>query len=170
MLFGIDIHVDEGECVSLLGRNGAGKTTTMRSIVGATVPTVSGGSIEFNGADLLAKPVHDRAKSGIGYVPEDRRCFPGLSVEENIRVAINHAEDPMDLEDALDQFPELKEMRGKNARNISGGEQQMLSIARALATNPDLMLLDEPARGSLRSSFAGSRKSSNGSTTMASPS
>ena len=147
VLFGIDLDVEEGECVSLLGRNGAGKTTTMRSIVGAKVPNVTSGAIEFRGEDLLAKRVHERAKSGIGYVPEDRRCFPNLSVEENIQVAINHSTDPLDLDDVLEQFPELKEMRKKHARNMSGGEQQMLSIARALATNPKLMLLDEPSEG-----------------------
>lgn len=147
VLFGIDIDVDEGECVSLLGRNGAGKTTTMRSIVGAKVPHVQGGSIELNGQDLLEKRVHERAKSGIGYVPEGRRCFPSLSVEQNIQIAISHANDPLGLGEVLDQFPELEEMREKHARNMSGGEQQMLAIARALATNPDLMLLDEPSEG-----------------------
>ncbi|MFB6122727.1 MAG: ABC transporter ATP-binding protein [Haloferacaceae archaeon] len=147
VLFGVDLHVDRGELVSLLGRNGAGKSTTMRAVVGAKTPRVLGGDVRFDGDSLLGSPAYDVAGRGISFVPEGRRCFPRLSVEENIRVPINHADDPMDLEAVLDYFPELDEMRAKHARNMSGGEQQMLAIARALAANPRLMLLDEPFEG-----------------------
>ncbi len=147
VLFGLDLSVNAGERVSLLGRNGAGKTTTMRSIVGADVPHVQNGSITFDGTELVGKPPYEISGLGISFVPEDRQCFPQLSVEENVRVAINHAPDPRDLEDVLSQFPEIEEMRDKHAANMSGGEQQMLAIARALAANPDLMLLDEPSEG-----------------------
>jgi branched-chain amino acid transport system ATP-binding protein len=147
VLFGVDMTVHQGERVSLLGRNGAGKTTTMRSIVGADVPEVQGGSITFEGRDLVGEPAYDISNRGIAFVPEDRECFPRLSAEENIQVAINHAPDPKDLESVLSLFPEIEEMRTKHAANMSGGEQQMLAIARALAANPDLMLLDEPSEG-----------------------
>lgn len=147
VLFGVNLSVEEGELVSLLGRNGAGKTTTLRSIVGARVPWIRGGTISFKGEKLIGKPAYRIAEMGISYVPEDRRCFPRLSVVENIRLAIRHSRNPMDLEEALSFFPEISEMRNKHARNMSGGEQQMLAIARALASNPTLMLLDEPFEG-----------------------
>jgi branched-chain amino acid transport system ATP-binding protein len=147
VLFGVDVEVEAGQLVSLLGRNGAGKTTTLRAIAGADEPTVLGGTITFDGDSLLGKPPYSIAKGGISFVPEDRRCFPRLSVVENVRLAINSATDPKDLEAVLDFFPELSDMRQKHARNMSGGEQQMLAIARALAANPRLMLLDEPFEG-----------------------
>jgi len=147
VLFGVDLTVEAGELVSLLGRNGAGKTTTLRAIAGAAEPAVIGGTIRFDGESLTGKPPYDIAGRGLSFVPEDRRCFPRLSVVENVRLAVNHAEDPKDLETVLEFFPELSDMRGKHARNMSGGEQQMLAIARALAANPRLMLLDEPFEG-----------------------
>jgi len=147
VLFGVDLDVEAGELVSLLGRNGAGKTTTLRGIAGAAEPTILGGTIRFDGERLNGDPPYRIAQRGISFVPEDRRCFPRLSVVENIRLAINHAEGPKDLETVLDFFPALAEMRDKHARNMSGGEQQMLAIARALAANPRLMLLDEPFEG-----------------------
>jgi branched-chain amino acid transport system ATP-binding protein len=147
VLFGVDLTVEAGELVSLLGRNGAGKTTTLRAIAGAAEPAVLGGTIRFDGESLLGRPPYDIAGCGLSFVPEDRRCFPRLSVVENVRLAINHAAEPKDLETVLDFFPELSDMRGKHARNMSGGEQQMLAIARALAANPRLMLLDEPFEG-----------------------
>jgi len=147
VLFGVDLDVYPGERVSLLGRNGAGKSTTMRSIVGANVPNILGGSVTFRGEELVGKPPYEISNMGISFVPEDRRCFPQLSVEENIQVSINHAPDPRGLEEVLGQFPELENMRLKNASAMSGGEQQMLAIARGLAANPDLMLLDEPSEG-----------------------
>jgi branched-chain amino acid transport system ATP-binding protein len=147
VLFGVDLSVEAGELVSLLGRNGAGKTTTLRAVAGADVPQVLGGRIDFDGESLLRRPAHAIAGRGISFVPEERRCFPRLSVTENVRLAINHAADPKPLEAIMDYFPELADMRGKEARNTSGGEQQMLAIARALAANPRLMLLDEPFEG-----------------------
>jgi branched-chain amino acid transport system ATP-binding protein len=147
VLFGVDLAVEAGELVSLLGRNGAGKTTTLRAVAGAAEPAVLGGTIRFDAESLIGEPPYGIAGRGISFVPEDRRCFPRLSVVENVRLAINHAGDPKDLETVLDFFPELSDMRNKHARNMSGGEQQMLAIARALAANPRLMLLDEPFEG-----------------------
>jgi len=147
VLFGVDLAVERGELVSLLGRNGAGKTTTLRAIAGADVPAVLGGAVRFDGASLLGEPAHRIAGRGLSFVPEDRRCFPRLSVEENVRLAVNHATDPAPLSTVFEFFPELAEMREKRARDMSGGEQQMLAIARALAANPRLVLLDEPFEG-----------------------
>ncbi|MFD1647202.1 ABC transporter ATP-binding protein [Haloarchaeobius litoreus] len=147
VLFDVDLAIDEGELVSLLGRNGAGKTTTMHAIMGADEPAVLGGDVRYRGESIVGWPSHRRANAGIAIVPEKRRCFPRLSVVENVRLAINHAENPLGLDEALAFFPELDDMRRKEARNMSGGEQQMLAIARALAANPDLMLLDEPFEG-----------------------
>jgi branched-chain amino acid transport system ATP-binding protein len=147
VLYGVDLAVERGHLVSLLGRNGAGKTTTLRAIAGASVPRVLGGEIRFDGESLLGKAPHAIAGRGISFVPEQRRCFPRLSVEENVRLAINHATDPKEMAAVFEFFPELADMRGKHARNMSGGEQQMLAIARSLAANPRLMLLDEPFEG-----------------------
>jgi branched-chain amino acid transport system ATP-binding protein len=147
VLFDVDVDVREGELVSLLGRNGAGKSTTLRALMGADEPTVLDGDVRYRGTSIRDWQPYKRANAGIALVPEKRRCFPRLSVVENVRLAINHADDPMALDDVLALFPELDDMRQKHARNMSGGEQQMLAIARALAANPDLMLLDEPFEG-----------------------
>ncbi|WP_440988675.1 ABC transporter ATP-binding protein [Haloarchaeobius baliensis] len=147
VLFDVDFAIGEGELVSLLGRNGAGKTTTMHAIMGADEPAVLGGDVRYRGESIVGWPSHRRANAGIAIVPEKRRCFPRLTVAENVRLAINHATDPLGLDETLAFFPEIADMRGKEARNMSGGEQQMLAIARALAANPDLMLLDEPFEG-----------------------
>jgi branched-chain amino acid transport system ATP-binding protein len=147
VLFGVDLAVGDDELVSLLGRNGAGKTTTLRAVAGAAVPRVLGGDVRLDGESLVGRPAYEIAGEGVAFVPEDRRCFPRLSIAENVRVAINHARDPLGLEEVLEFFPELAEMREKAARNTSGGEQQMIAIARALAANPRVMLLDEPFEG-----------------------
>ncbi|MDQ2054533.1 ABC transporter ATP-binding protein [Halobellus sp. H-GB7] len=147
VLFGVDLSVDENEVVSLLGRNGAGKTTTMHALVGADVPRVFGGSMTFNGEDLRAYRNYQISDLGLSLVPEGRRCFRDLTVKENLRLAANHAGDPLPVEEVLDQFPELDDMRDRPSKNMSGGEQQMLAIARSLVTNPKLMLLDEPCEG-----------------------
>ncbi|ARS89541.1 ABC transporter ATP-binding protein [Natrarchaeobaculum aegyptiacum] len=147
VLFGIDLEIEAGETVSLLGRNGAGKTTTMRSIVGAEMPTVFHGSIRFRGEELLERKSHEIAGMGLSYVPEARRCFPRLTVEENIHVAATAADDPLPEAEMYDVFPDLADIRDRAAKNLSGGQQQMLAIARALVANPDLMLLDEPCEG-----------------------
>ena len=147
VLFDLDLSVEEGEVVSLLGRNGAGKTTTLRTVVGVTPPKVLDGDIRYEGSSLAELRPYERARQGLSLVPEERRLWPNLTVEENIRVAMNHAADPKEMEAVLSYFPALKEMIDKKARNMSGGEQQMLAIARGLATNPRLILLDEPSEG-----------------------
>jgi branched-chain amino acid transport system ATP-binding protein len=147
VLFDVDLAVGEGEAVSLLGRNGAGKTTTMRSIVGADMPRVFGGSIAFRGENLLVRKSHEIAELGLSYVPEERRCFPRLTVEENVHVAATAASDPLPETEMFELFPELDEIRDRAAKNLSGGQQQMVAIARALVADPDLIVLDEPCEG-----------------------
>lgn len=147
VLSGVDVHVDEGELVALLGRNGAGKTTTLRAAMGADEPQVLSGTIRFRGESVIGEPSYVISQRGISFVPEERRCFPRLSVTENIQLAIIHAQQPLDFESVLSVFPELAERREQAARTLSGGEQQMLAIARSFAANPDLLLLDEPFEG-----------------------
>jgi branched-chain amino acid transport system ATP-binding protein len=147
VLFGVDLSVGHDEVVSVLGRNGAGKTTTIRAIVGASVPQVFGGSITFDGHDLTGLARHRIPDLGLSVVPEERRCFGDLTVAENLRLAANHASDPLPIEDVFEQFPELDDKRDLRAKNMSGGEQQMLAIARSLVTNPRMILLDEPCEG-----------------------
>lgn len=152
-LHGIDLVVDEGEVVCIVGRNGAGKTSTLRSIVQDLI-TVTGGSVRFGGEDLAGLAPHEVVRRGIGYVPEDRRVFASLTVTENLTVPRSFAAGagagaadywtPTRVEEL---FPPLAEFRGRLAGNLSGGQQQMLSIARSLLTNPRLLLLDEPHEG-----------------------
>jgi branched-chain amino acid transport system ATP-binding protein len=147
VLQGVTLEVKDGTVVALLGRNGMGKTTTIRSVMGLTPPRK--GSIRFNGAELVGMPPNQIARTGIGLVPQGRMIFPSLSVTENLTMAARTGdkEDPWTLERVYEIFPRLKE-RGKNKGNLlSGGEQQMLTIARALMTNPDLIMLDEPSEG-----------------------
>ena len=153
-LHGIDLVVDEGEVVCIVGRNGAGKTSTLRSIVQDLI-TVTGGSVRFGGEELAGLAPHEVVRRGIGYVPEDRRVFASLTVAENLIVPRSFAGGggagagagywtPARVEEL---FPPLAEFRGRIAGNLSGGQQQMLSIARSLLTNPRLLLLDEPHEG-----------------------
>jgi branched-chain amino acid transport system ATP-binding protein len=147
VLHGVTMEVKDGSVVALLGRNGMGKTTTIRSIIGLTAPRK--GSITFNGKELVGLAPEKISRVGIGLVPQGRMIFPSLSVTENLTMAARTGEkqDPWTLDKVYDTFPRLKE-RGKNKGNLlSGGEQQMLTIARALMTNPDLIMLDEPSEG-----------------------
>ena len=141
-LFGVDLAVAEGEVVALMGRNGMGKTTTIRTICGL-LPF--GGTIRFAGQDTAPLPAHKVARLGIGLVPEGRRCFPNLSVEENLLAAARPG--PWTLPRAFALFPRLAERRAQMAATLSGGEQQMVAIARALLTNPRLLILDEATEG-----------------------
>lgn len=148
VLFGISLDVNEGEIVSLVGRNGVGKTTTMRSIIGLTRP--SKGSIMFEGQEIAGLPAHKISRLGIGFVPEERRIFPDLTVWENLDIARRPAAAGTvgwDEERVFALFPDLKEIPTRLGGVLSGGQQQMLTIARSLMGNPRLLLLDEPSEG-----------------------
>lgn len=146
ILFGISLNVEKGEAVCLLGRNGAGKTTTFRSIIGLTPPKT--GSITFQGQEIVGKPPYRIAQLGIGFVPDDRRIFPDLTVRQNILVARRGKEGAAwNLDSIYALFPKLKDLEAHMGNQLSGGEQQMLTVARTLMTNPQLVLLDEPGEG-----------------------
>jgi branched-chain amino acid transport system ATP-binding protein len=144
ILHGVDLEVEEGKITALLGRNGAGKTTTLRSLVGLTPPRR--GRITIFGADTTHWPSYRIAASGVGYVPEGRRIFANLSVEENLKVP-RERPGPWTIERIYALFPRLGERRSNRGRQLSGGEQEMLSIGRALLLNPKLLILDEPSQG-----------------------
>jgi len=149
ILFDLSITVEAGEVVCLLGRNGAGKTTTVRSVAGLTPPRT--GAIILRGRDIVGLPPFRIARLGIGFVPEDRRVFPNLTVHENLEVARrtwgNGSASGWSEESVFDLFPILRERRRQAGGTLSGGEQQMLTIARTLMGNPDILLLDEPSEG-----------------------
>ena len=148
VLHGVDLSVSPGECVSLMGRNGMGKTTTIRSILGLTPPR--GGSVAINGRDMTGGKPHRIARQGIGLVPEGRGIFPTLSVRENLVMAARPGRDgrcDWTLDRVLVLFPQLEERITNMGNQLSGGEQQMLSIGRALMTNPSLLVLDEAMEG-----------------------
>jgi len=144
VLQGISLEVEQGSVVSLLGRNGVGKTTTLRTIVGILTPTQ--GSIIYNGEDITGFPPHEVYKRDIGIVVEERDVFPDLTVEENLKAPIV-ADTGRSIEELYDLFPRLEERRATAGSYLSGGEQQMLALARALRGDPDLLLLDEPTEG-----------------------
>ncbi|MFV3291153.1 ABC transporter ATP-binding protein [Pseudomonas sp. NY11955] len=144
VLEGVSLKVETGELVTLLGRNGAGKTTTLRSILGIVRPRQ--GQISFNGQQLVGREIFDIARLGIALVPEHRGIFRQLSVEENLKIAVRKAS-RWQLEDVYSMFPRLKERRRNGGFALSGGEQQMLAIARALLNGPKLLILDEPTEG-----------------------
>lgn len=149
ILYDLSLSVREGEVISILGRNGVGKTTTLRSIMGLTPPR--SGAIHFKGKDITAQPPHETLVDGIALVPEERVIFPHLTVEENLRVprARENSEPNrrVSMADVYEIFPRLEERKNQTGHSLSGGEQQMLSIARSLMTNPDLLMLDEPSEG-----------------------
>lgn len=145
ILFGVALEVKENEIVALLGRNGVGKTTTLRSIMGLTPPKQ--GKILLNGKNITNEPIYKRSKIGIGYVPEDRGLFPGLTVYENLALAADGANTAGDYKNALRYFPELKKYLKNKAGRLSGGEQQMLAVGRALIGEKHLLILDEPSQG-----------------------
>ncbi|WP_435318376.1 ABC transporter ATP-binding protein [Haloarchaeobius sp. TZWSO28] len=150
VLSGVTLDVEEGEVVSLVGRNGVGKTTTLRSVVGVVDPVK--GSIHYQGEDITGASSEDVARKGIGFVPEERRVFPGLTVTENLRMGnfggsdTSHRRSVEDIWE-LDAFENLRERKNSRGADLSGGEQQMLSIARAMVAGADLLLLDEPTEG-----------------------
>ncbi len=144
ILHGVSLDVEEGRITTLLGRNGAGKTTTLRTLMGLT-PARSG-SVTVFGADTTRWQTHRIAATGVGYVPEGRRIFANLSVEENLKVPLERP-GPWTIKRIYELFPRLSERRQSRGRQLSGGEQEMLSIARALLLNPRLLILDEPSQG-----------------------
>ncbi len=146
ILQGIDLEVNVGEIVCLLGRNGAGKSTTLKSIMGYNHPRR--GSIHFLDQDITNQVVFKNVRLGLGYVPEDRRIFSDLSVQENFEVSFNEAtETHWSIEDLFTTFPLLDKFRNRKGGELSGGEQQMVAIARSLACQPKMLLLDEPCEG-----------------------
>jgi branched-chain amino acid transport system ATP-binding protein len=148
ILFDVSLSIDKGEVVSLLGRNGAGKSTTFRSIIGLTPPR--SGEVIFRGERVSGLRAFRICRKGIGFVPEDRRCFPDLTVRENLEVAIRREKEtaaPWTIEKIYALFPRLQERERNLGSQLSGGEQQMLTIARTLMTNPEVLLLDEPSEG-----------------------
>jgi branched-chain amino acid transport system ATP-binding protein len=145
-VYGVDLEVHEGEVVALLGRNGAGKSTTLKSIIGMLAP--SGGSVTFAGQRIDGRPPYQVARLGVAYVPEERRVFTNLTVDENLRLAAMRAgTGRWDRPTIYQLFPRLGERSEQRSGTLSGGEQQMLAIGRALAANPRIILLDEPLEG-----------------------
>ncbi len=148
VLFGLSLQVQAGEVVTLIGRNGMGKTTTVKSIMGLLKP--KGGQITMAGQDLVGQPAFKVARTGLGLVPEGRQIFPNLTVRENLVATAGNrhgAQDVWDLERVYQMFPRLQERERNLGSNLSGGEQQMLAVGRALMTNPKLLILDEATEG-----------------------
>ena len=145
ILQGVDLDVPDGRIIAVLGRNGVGKTTTMKTIMGLV--SASAGMVMLDGRDIAGWPPHRVARAGVAYVPEGRLIFPDLSVIENIKVAERVPARAWTLERLLDLFPSLRERARNRGANLSGGEQQMLAIARALISDPKVLLLDEPSQG-----------------------
>lgn len=147
ILHGVTLEVQAGQIACLIGRNGVGKSTTLKSVMGVVRP--SGGAVSFKGERIDGRPPHWIAERGLAWVPEDRRVFPSLTVEENVRVAARATSrySREGLDQAMNLFPDLASRRKQRAGSLSGGQQQMLAMARAAASRPDLILLDEPTEG-----------------------
>jgi branched-chain amino acid transport system ATP-binding protein len=145
ILQGVNLEVKPGECAALLGRNGVGKTTTLRAIMGLAPRTR--GAVEFDGIDLTRCPAHEVPRKGIGYVPQGRGIFPNLTVLENLNIGLPGKRDPEREQYVFGCFPRLKERLKQSGNTLSGGEQQMLAIARCLMMRPKLIILDEPTEG-----------------------
>jgi branched-chain amino acid transport system ATP-binding protein len=147
ILFGVSLDVSAGEIVCLLGRNGAGKSTIIKSVMGLVPPRE--GKVLYKGTDIIGKKPYLIARMGIGYVPDDRRVFADLTVGENLEISERRTDVPnaWNMERVYEFFPPLKHIDSRKAGFLSGGEQQMLTIARSLMTNPDFLLLDEPTEG-----------------------
>jgi branched-chain amino acid transport system ATP-binding protein len=145
ILQGVNLEVKPGECAALLGRNGVGKTTNLRAIMGLAPRTR--GTVEFDGIDLARCPAHEVPRKGIGYVPQGRGIFPNLTVLENLNIGLPGKRDPEREQYVFGCFPRLKERLKQSGNTLSGGEQQMLAIARCLMMRPKLIILDEPTEG-----------------------
>jgi branched-chain amino acid transport system ATP-binding protein len=145
ILQGVDLELPKGRIAAVLGRNGVGKTTTVKTIMGLVAP--SGGSVTLDGTPITGWAPHRVARAGVSYVPEGRQIFPDMTVVENIRVAQRKPAKAWPLEKLLELFPSLHERQRNKGSQLSGGEQQMLAIARALASDPTVLLLDEPSQG-----------------------
>jgi len=146
VLFGVSLEVAQGEVVALLGPNGAGKTTTLRSVLGLTPPR--SGRIRFDGRDISRTPTHEIARAGIGWVPDDRRIFPTLTVERNLAIAKKRTRfRAWSDRECFEIFTALEYLRARECENLSGGEMQMVAISRALVGSPGLVLFDEPSQG-----------------------
>jgi branched-chain amino acid transport system ATP-binding protein len=145
VLQGVDMEIKAGSVVSLVGRNGVGKTTTLRSIVGNVTPTA--GHVTFDGEEITGLSTEETVRAGITFVPEDRRVFPGLTVRENVEMGRVGVGSERSVDEVLGAFENLEEQQHSRGSALSGGEQQMLAIARALVAEPDLLLLDEPTEG-----------------------
>lgn len=148
VLFDVSLSIDEGEVVSLVGRNGMGKTTTVKSIL--NLAEVRSGTVEYKGEDITGEPTEDIAQRGIGYIPEERNIFSDLTVTENLKMAgveFSSAETEKRIEEVFERFPKLRDLQDSKGGHLSGGEQQMLTIGRALIGDNDLLLIDEPTEG-----------------------
>jgi branched-chain amino acid transport system ATP-binding protein len=145
ILFGIDLQVEKAETVSILGRNGVGKTTTLKTIAGLLKPLR--GTIKFEGKEIGGNPSYKVSRSGIAYVPQGRHIFPNLTTKENLLIAVRKGDNPWTIQRIYELFPILKSRENSRGRSLSGGEQQMLTIARGLIQNPRLLIMDEICEG-----------------------